>query len=476
MLSKMTECKQCGAPVLISEIPTTCTGCLSVYHYKCTPLTKAVAKLVSENENLLFKCSDCLSSQCCGEQNLTLPTVRMFEEEMKKISSISDSFSGVREQIAAQINDALKTGMEELMRSLNSTMDKAIFEMSKSVSKELESMKCSFFEFNSNNNLVAMNDKHGTSSTASEPSLLPRGKKRKVQEDVCAMSDDVFVESISFADVVKSNAGIKIRNKSTKKKSTANDVMQVTRKARPVIVIKPKESNQSSEDTRKILINKLDPKKHKISNLRHGKDGSIIAECATGYNVNVVKDGIQSDLGENYNAVVPSSVPRLLVKGMSDQFSSDEFIRILKDQNEDIAINEVKVIRMYENPHFKYKKYNVVIEVDKETHSCLLTAQQVYVKFDRCRVVPEISVLRCFKCGEFGHMSMNCKNCDACCRCSGSHKTSECTSTVLKCINCIKMNKERKMNLDVNHGAFSYECEVFKNLYQRKKSSLHFNE
>lgn len=58
----MTEYKQCGAPVLVSEIQTTCTGCLSVYYYKCTPLKKAVTKLVSENENLLFKRSDCLSS------------------------------------------------------------------------------------------------------------------------------------------------------------------------------------------------------------------------------------------------------------------------------------------------------------------------------------------------------------------------------------------------------------------------------
>ncbi|XP_062702739.1 uncharacterized protein LOC134285620 [Aedes albopictus] len=469
----MAECV-CGSSILPSDIPTACSMCSRVYQYKCTPLTKAVAKLVSENENLLFKCNDCLSSQCCGEQNLALPTVQKIEEEMKKIAFISESISGVREQIAAQINDALKTGMEELGRMINSAMEKAVSDLSTSVSKELENMKCSFFEFNSSKKVAAMNVQQGTSRTASEPSLNPRGKKRKVQEDADATSDDVFVESISFADVVKSNTGTKSKKKSYKKKSTANE--EVSRKARPVIVIKPKESNQSSEDTRKVLNCKLDPKKHKISNFRNGKDGSIIAECATGYNVNVVKDGIQSDLGENYNAVVPSSVPRLKVKGMSEKFSSDDFIMILKDQNEDIAINEVKVIRMYENPQLKYNKYNAVIEVDKETHSCLLTAGKVFIKFDRCRVVPEIHVLRCFKCGEFGHMSMNCKNCEACSRCSGSHKTSECTATVLKCINCKKVNVERNMNLDDNHGAFSHECEVFKRLYNRKKSSLHFNE
>lgn len=132
---------------------------------------------------------------------------------------------------------------------------------------------------------------------------------------------------------------------------------------------------------------------------------------------------------------------------------------------------------MYENPHFKYNKYNVVIEVDKETHNCLLTAKKVYIRFDRCRIVSDYTVLRCFQCGEFGHMSANCKNENKCSKCSESHKTSECTSTVLKCVNCIKMNNERKLNLDVNHGAFNItECAVFKRLLERKKSSMHFNE
>lgn len=254
----MAECV-CGSSILPSDIPTACSRCSRVYHYKCTPLTKAVAKLVSENENLEFKCGDCLSGQCCGEQNLALSTVQKFEEERKKISSISDSISGVREQIAAQINDALKTGMEELGRSINSAMEKAVFELGKSVSKELENMKCSFFEFNPSKTVAAMNNKQGTSRTATEPSLNPRGKKRKVQEDVDATSDNVFCESISFAEVVKSNIGTKIKKKSYRKKSTVND--EVIRKARPVIVIKPKESNQSSEDTRKVLNSKLDPKK-----------------------------------------------------------------------------------------------------------------------------------------------------------------------------------------------------------------------
>ena len=247
-------------------------------------------------------------------------------------------------------------------------------------------------------------------------------------------------------------------------------------KTRPVIVIKPKESKQPCEETRKFLKTNLDPKTHKVRNFRNGKDGSIIVECAVGENIDLVKNGIQSNLGEKYSDVVPTSVPRLKVVGMIENLSPDVFIDYLKSQNDCITINEVKVVNMYENPRFTYNKYSAVIEVDLETYNSLLSAKQVNVEFDRCLVLPAINVLRCFKCGEFGHKSMNCKNCDACSRCSQNHKTSECTSTVLKCVNCVKTNKERKTNLDVNHAAFSSECLIYKRLFEQKKSSLRFNK
>lgn len=174
-----------------------------------------------------------------------------------------------------------------------------------------------------------------------------------------------------------------------------------------------------------------------------------------------MKNDIESNLGENYSAVVPTSVPRLKVVGLSEQYSSDVFIDFLKSQNDDIEINHVKVVNMYENPRFTYNKYCAVIEVDLKTYNCMLSAKQVKVEFDLCFVVPAINVLRCFKCGEFGHKSTDCKNCETCSRCSEKHKTSECTSTVLKCVNCLKMNNERKLNLDVNHAAFSSECLIY---------------
>lgn len=463
------ECAKCKLVIAINALPLVCCGCMRSYHHACTSLvTKTAAKLITDNVNVLFKCDECLSKPSCGEQEKRGLDVKIIEEEMKKISSLSDSIEDIRNKLTVQIETALNSEMEKLRQNVNGTLKN----IENLVNKKMETMTSSCLQFNAGKNKsAAMKNTRGASKSVHlESTSGTRGNKR--DEIVDVEDDDVFED---FEEPVSSWVTV-VKNKRKSNSKGPKPNKPTVHKARPVIVVKPKESNQCSDATRKFLNDNLDPKKHKISNFRNGKDGSVLVECATGYNVDVVKNGMQSDLGENYTAVVPSAVPRLKVVGMSYQYSSDVFIDYLKSHNEDIAINDVKVIHFYENPRFRYKQYNAVIEVDKDTYGCLLTAKKVNVKFDRCFVVPAINVLRCYQCGEFGHMSTECKNNVTCSKCSGSHKTSDCTSTVLKCVNCLKMNKNRNAKLDVNHPAFSTECEIFRKLYEQKKSSLHFNE
>ena len=238
-------------------------------------------------------------------------------------------------------------------------------------------------------------------------------------------------------------------------------------------MIKPVESSQSSEDTRIFLKENLDPKVHKIRNFRNGKAGSIIAECAIGDNIEDVKKNIESNLGERYNAVIPTNAkPKLKIVGMSDQYSPEVFIDLLKSQNDGIGINEVKVIAQFENSRFKYNKYNTIVEVDRDTFDRLMSAGKVSIGWDRCSVQEAINVLRCFKCGEFGHKSTECVNSETCSKCSAQHKTSECSSIDFNCVNCLKSNKDFNLNLDAKHPAYSTQCPVFRRLFEKRKSNM----
>ncbi|XP_055525654.1 uncharacterized protein LOC129718670 [Wyeomyia smithii] len=321
-------CSGCSSAIVLSDLPLKCVGfnCARLFHYKCTGLTKATAKMITDNDNLCFKCDECLSNQCCGGQHLT-PDMKRIEEEMQKLSSLSDSVIQMRDQIATQINSAINIGMEQLRSNVKESLEKLLCE-------KFEKLNHSVLQLNTNQNIAAINNARARIGTIpSESDQI--GKKRRIEYE---NNDDVFDDGATFAQVVKSR-GKNNKSNSSNKSNTNIGFKPVKPKTRPVIVIKPKESKQPCEETRKFLKTNLDPKTHKVSNFRNGKDGSIIVE-----NIDLVKNGIQSNLGEKYSAVVPTSVPRLKVVGMSENLSPDVFIDYLKSQNDCITINELRIL------------------------------------------------------------------------------------------------------------------------------------
>ena len=466
------DCFKCGQIIRISDDSVVCVGkCKSRFHRVCTPLTKTVAKVVNDNENIEFKCASCLLTQDDGMDEDALSKLA---REVGEFSSLLKSLTKNQSGIEQQINLAVSNSIEMILKSVSDSLRESMANIEANVASKLADLKKDIIgHIDREESSVAMSRKRSRTERTvhSESDSLPSKKKLivsdrydKPMEDDINCSDEVFANKVfTYANVVAGSTGNK-KNKMSKKEN---------RKARPVIVIKPVESSQSSEDTRCFLKKTLDPKIHKIGNFRNGRNGSIIAECATGDSVEVVKKDIESNLGEKYSAVIPATAkPKLKIVGMSDQYSHDEFIDLLKSQNDDIGIKEVKVIAEYENSRFKYNKYNVIIEVDKDTYACLMNAGKVSIGWDKCTVQEAINVLRCFKCGEFGHKSTECVNVETCSKCSEKHKTSECSSTEFNCVNFLKTNSELHLNLDTKHPASSSRCPVYRRLFEKRKSNM----
>lgn len=468
----MGVCHKCKVEMTIRDEVVTCFRCGNIFDHTCAVLSKPTARAIANATNLLFRCGDCLVSD---QQN------QGKDEALEASSSLTDDAMGIlKAHIASHIESEVKKAMQQLELSITSLMGAQLSKLETSVAKNVEiTAKGDFAE--------------KTVSPGEWRKVGPRRKRRimstaqneLIQMEVDFSEEEVFEadgnqqKKISYAGAVKQQARTKLPSKPKQQtKAVKKQKVRIlsNRTSCPVIVIKPVETSQEHNATIDFLKKTLDPKIHAINNFRNGKDGSIIAQCAADKDVNAMKNDIESCLGEKYEAVVPLVAnPRVKIKGMSDRFVADEdLIAALKSQNEGIGINDARVVAVFENPRFKYNKFNAILEVDVPTFNNLMKVEKINIGFDRCPVVDALHILRCFKCKGFGHKSTECKNEENCSKCSEHHRTAECTSKDIRCVNCLKMNEDRKMSLDVNHEAFSSQCTVYRKLIERKKRNMQY--
>ena len=79
---------------------------------------------------------------------------------------------------------------------------------------------------------------------------------------------------------------------------------------------------------------------------------------------------------------------------------------------------------------------------------------EITVGLSICKIYDRMFIKRCNKCQGLGHYYKECQKTEStCAKCSGEHRTDECTSSTLKCINCVNNGSS-----PVNHAAFDHKC------------------
>ena len=230
----MNVCGKCEQEILISADPVACSGkCGAVFHRTCTALTKTAAKLVVDQRNMQFKCDECLDCDVGGGQSDLLSEVGVIRREVH--SSILNSIPDIKESLTAQVNEAIKKGLEELMEScMEMFKDKINSFLECSVAEKLEKVMKSNFEKNLNERKENKNNRK-RGKTHSETDVLPGSKHRRVatgnSEQMQVDGEDEVFEKDTYAKILKGTVE-KENNKNNNKKMK-------DRKLRPVIVIKP---------------------------------------------------------------------------------------------------------------------------------------------------------------------------------------------------------------------------------------------
>lgn len=164
---------------------------------------------------------------------------------------------------------------------------------------------------------------------------------------------------------------------------------------------------------------------------------------------------------------------KVKIVGLSEKLEEQELNHYLQEQN--VFVKSYTKLLNYEEsrkPHNKYHRYNAIVEMDKFTYEKSREVGKLNINWDKCYVVEDIQVTRCFNCSGYNHRADKCSNKVACPRCSGEHKLARCNNQEVQCINCLIFNEKLKLKLNTKHSALSKECEVYKRKLQFKKQFL----
>ena len=265
--------------------------------------------------------------------------------------------------------------------------------------------------------------------------------------------------TVTFADVLKKNSPKQATVKHTRP---------------PVIIVKPKEASQTAKQTKHELRNKVDRAANSINAVREASDGSIILGVESAVNIQDIAKSMQEKIGEKYEVRVPTpKKPRLKIVGVEDEMSEKELSACLTSQNTFLNELELKLITSYSTKSIGGdKSFNYIIEVDSNAHQMMLESGRLNIGWERCRVLECFGIIRCFKCCGYGHKSDTCKSGETCGKCSGQHKSSECNTDEIRCVNCVQINTTRNLNNSTNHYAFSQDCPTYKKMVARKRQQI----
>lgn len=101
---------------------------------------------------------------------------------------------------------------------------------------------------------------------------------------------------------------------------------------------------------------------------------------------------------------------------------------------------------------------------------------KLYVNWDSCKIFEHVNLIRCFKCLGFNHFSKDCSRQTTCKFCASNHESSACSrsssSQDYKCVNCSYHVEHLKMQLDVNHHAFSSDCKVLQRKFMEERKKV----
>lgn len=242
----------------------------------------------------------------------------------------------------------------------------------------------------------------------------------------------------------------------------------------PALLVVPKNKGQNSEETKRVIKEKVDPVQNPVNSIRRIMNGGIALECGRLEDKEKLKKNVSEQMGTDYDVhLTELKKPKIKIIGMYDEWDDETLIKKLKEQNDFITNSDIKVVHKFKGMR---GSQNVILEVGDESFIKILEAGKVRIHFENCKVVEDINVYRCFKCCGFNHKAKDCSSMVICKYCAENHDSRICTSEYPVCINCKKAAENSQVQLDVYHTAYDHSCVIYKRKMEMAKQRIDYKK
>lgn len=284
---------------------------------------------------------------------------------------------------------------------------------------------------------------------------------------------NIIDETLSRGDKPKPNE-ISVDDSATGNKMLFTEVVRKQKKKnKPTVVhVVPKDKTQKRETTKTSVKSAINPADFTIQGIKNAANGGLIIECCNEESCDKLLTAASERLGEKYQVQKPQKrQPRIKILKVNDpELDDNKFLEELIERNPILGMNQTN-IELIKREEVKIKDkvvgncFNIVLQVDGETYNKVMENGKLFCGWDRCKVVDNIYIRRCYNCYGFNHNAAVCRNKAVCGSCgSNEHQRKDCKANEEKCSNCCAANDKFKMHLTTNHNVWSKECKV----YQRK--------
>lgn len=433
-------CMKCKDAIKAENDGIECSGvCNRAIHLTCAFLGDSEAQIIAENDNIHYICDEC-EENCLKKINNKINGLYEYlyklDERTASILKILNERNDSTQSDIIEVDTPKRTPTKQTKFNKNTKTDDKVMETKESKKKKEQN----------------------------EPKKQPQNTRAKspikpIRQNTSQSNSNKRAHEPKPPNKA-TNKSDKSANEKSKPKANENNKTN-GKNGKFAVVIKPKKQ-QSTNQTIMDLNQKCDTSKLNLNNVIKTKFGTVIIECGTNEQQNAIKKRIEEKLSNKYDISEKSPLsPKIKIFGITESMELKVLEDLLKRQNEVLQYGLVKALKITSD--FKEKDvFNAIVEVDKYTFDKVMEKKKVLINWDSCHVKEHYSIMRCHNCVGFNHAKEECRNDLACGYCAKEHLSSECDEVEIACINCITANDKYKLNLDVNHNAWSRKCQILK--------------